>query len=135
MSLKQIIDYLIEAQDILEKLIDERDKLYYQKELEMGRGNVALLSIYSGDGITNFKLACDSNTGRIRYASDHEPILHTIEMSEDTFIDLLTGEIDFQKAFFRGNIIFRGENWFYHATKWGIAIRRLRYLLDHYLST
>ena len=79
--IKRIIDKLLSMQ---EKLYPEARAYYAQ-----GEGLVSLLRVVGIDGEA-LLLKCEG--GRIRYASGDESPIHIFRVSEDTFLDILSGE-------------------------------------------
>jgi len=127
MKLEKILNNVIEMQDSLFKMLRPEDREFIQKEEQEVADIVALVCIDGEDG-GEFKITLDEQ-GFIRYAPDNYEPVHTIRLHEDTFLDLLSGESDFQKAYMRGEISFEGRNKTYHALKIGRGFKRLSHLL------
>ena len=88
---------------LLDRLMAIQGK-YYQSftsiyEEEGAEGRVGLLQIIGPDG-GNYKLQLVN--GFLKYADPAAEPLHIIKITEDTFLSLLTGEIDLSTAFDRG---------------------------------
>ena len=88
---------------LLDKLISIQNKYYQDFRLisneENAEGRVGILQIVGPDGGA---YTLQMSNGLVRYADHSSKPLHVIEMTEDTFLNLLTGEIDLSTAFDKG---------------------------------
>jgi len=117
-EVEEIIDGLLKLQD---KII--RKEKWISEEAVEDVGNVAHIEVYSVFGSYSTRLKLDKG---LRIVKTNEKPLHVIRMHIDTFLDLLTGTLDFGEAWARGLIEFDGDNYHVHAMKWARAFKRLR---------
>jgi len=99
--------------------------------LNQGSGNVCILRVKGEKGEV-IKMKADD--GKVMFADDADDYIHIITMSEDTFIDILSGERTLRDAYARGYVQFRGEDWLVHAQKWAQAFDEMGYMLEQYVG-
>jgi len=115
---KRLLDKLLSLQD---EIGDEKLKFYMRE----GEGKAGLLEIYGPDGgAYSFKVV----RGKIVPASD-ENYNTLISMSEDTFLDILAGDMTLDEAWAKGLVRFEGKNWLYDAQRFKEGFRSLQYLI------
>jgi len=116
---KRLLDKLLALQEELRTHSDVRSRLIE------GEGKAGLLEVYGPDGgVYGFKV----ERGRIRpYEGGNYDTI--ISLSEDTFLDLLSGDLDLDDAWARGLVEFYGKNWMVDAQKFKEGFRQLRHLI------
>jgi len=115
----RVLDRLITLQD---KIIDS-DPFYKRTTIE-GEGRVGILEILGTEGGA-YKYICENSRIK-RY--EGEGFLTRITMSEDTFLDLFSGEADLDDEYARGHVKFGGKDWTLHAENFKSGFRHMRYL-------
>lgn len=118
-EIKEVIEGLLRLQDKI--LARERD--WIVEEAKENVGNVAQIEIYNVFGTYAERLKLDNG---YRIVKTTEPPKHVIRVHIDTFIDLLTGDLDFKDAYAKGLVEFKGENYHLHAIKWAKGFERIR---------
>lgn len=118
-EIKEVIEGLLRLQDKI--LARERD--WIVEEAKENVGNVAQIEIYNVFGTYAERLKLDNG---YRIVKTTEPPKHVIRVHIDTFIDLLTGDLDFKDAYAKGLVDFKGENYHLHAIKWAKGFERIR---------
>jgi len=114
---------------VLDRLITLQDKLigsdpFYRRITIEGEGRVGILEVLGTKGGA-YKYICDN--GRIkRY--DGEGYLTKITMSEDTFLDLFSGEADLDDEYARNHVKFGGKDWILHSENFKSGFRHMKYL-------
>jgi len=117
--IERVIDTLIALQD---KVIDT-DPFYKRATIE-GEGRVGILEILGNEGGA-YKYICENNRIK-RY--EGEGYLTKITMSEDTFIDLFSGEADLDDEYARRRVKFSGKDWTLHAENFKQGFKHMRHL-------
>lgn len=117
-EVKEVIDGLIKLQD---KILKSEPWLH--EEVEENIGNVAQIEIYSLYGTYSERLKLENG---MRIVKTTEEPIHVIRMHIDTFIDLLSGELDFGEAYAKGLVEFDGLDYHVHSLMWSRAFKRLR---------
>jgi len=120
-----------DVEDIINGLLRLQDKILGDKPVDRwvkdrvveNIGNVASLRVFDEEGETEVTLKLDRDL-RIRKTEDKPK--HVITMHIDTFIDLLSGGLDFRQAYVNGLVDFEGENYHVHAMMWARAFERIR---------
>jgi hypothetical protein len=124
------------VREFMSVLISLQDKFAeadtrFKDEVRKGSGNVCILQV-KGDKGEMLKLKAQD--GRFMFADDSDVFVHSIAMSEDTFIDIITGEVTLRDAYARGYVVFRGDDWLVHANKWADSMDEMGYLLNRYVG-
>lgn len=119
---KKLMEKLVRLQF---EMMDDEDKL--RDAISKGSGNVCVLRV-KGTGGEIIKMKAEE--GKIMFADDGERHVHMISMSEDTFIDILTGEMTLRYAYSSGYVTFRGEDWLVHASRWAQAFDEMGHLTE-----
>ena len=120
---------LKEVEEIIEGLLRLQDKImklegdWIKEEARESIGNVAQIEVYNIYGTYSERLKLEDG---YRIVKTREPPKHIIRVHIDTFLDLLTWEIDFYDAYAKGLVEFEGENYHIHAIKWSKGFERLR---------
>ena len=120
-----------DVEDIINGLLRLQDKILGDKPVDRwvkdrvveNIGNVASLRVFDEEGETVVTLKLDRD---LRIRKTNEKPKHVITMHIDTFIDLLTGDLDFRQAYVNGLVDFEGENYHVHAMMWARAFERIR---------
>ena len=113
---ERIINKILDAQERWRREVPEIADYY-----EEGRGNIAQIEVLGIDGtVKRFKCVGD------RILETQEQAKHIIRTSYDSFVDMILGEADFLELWQTGKLVFDGEDFFYHASRWGQAFRRIR---------
>jgi len=118
-EIREVIDGLLRLQDMI--ISKERD--WIESEAKEDIGNVAQIEIYNVFGTYRERLKLADG---YRIVKTTEKPKHVIRVHLDTFLDLLTGELDFGEAYAKGLVQFSGENYHIHAIKWAKGFERLR---------
>ena len=92
-------------------------------------GNVAMIRVYDDSGISEVTLKL---TEDLKIVKTNEEPKHVITMHIDTFLDILTGDLDFRDAYVNGLLDFQGESYHVHALLWSKSFERLRWILKKY---
>ena len=92
-------------------------------------GNIAMLRVYDDNGVSEITLKL---TEDLKIVKTNERPKHVITMHLDTFLDLLSGDLDFRDAYVNGLLDFQGESYHVHALLWSKAFERLRSVLKRY---
>jgi len=92
-------------------------------------GNIAMLRVYDDNGVSEITLKL---TEDLKIVRTNEKPKHIITMHLDTFLDLLSGDLDFRDAYVNGLLDFQGEAYHVHALLWSKAFERLRWVLKRY---
>jgi len=115
---------------LLFKLISLQDDLADDKQIKRyfleGEGKYGVIEIYGPDGgVWGFKVA-----GRrlIPWEGGGNPNT-IISMSEDVFLDILSGERSVDDAWARGLVKFSGKNWMYDSQRFREGFKQLQYLI------
>ena len=117
--IERVVGRLIALQD---SLIDE-DPFYRRTTLE-GEGRVGVLEVLGTEGGTYKFIYANSRIKKY----DGEGYLTRITMSEDTFLDLFSGEADLDDEYARGHVKFGGKDWTLHAENFKQGFKHMRYL-------
>ena len=120
-----------DVEDIINGLLRLQDKIIGDKPVDRwvkdrvveNIGNVASLRVFDEEGETVVTLKLDKD---LRIRKTNERPKHVITMHIDTFIDLLSGDLDFRQAYVNGLVDFEGENYHVHAMMWARAFERIR---------
>ena len=120
-----------DVEDIINGLLRLQDKILGDKPVDRwvkdrvveNVGNVALLRVFDEEGETEVTLKLDRD---LRIRKTKEKPKHVITMHIDTFIDLLSGDLDFRQAYVNGLVDFEGENYHLHCLMWARAFERIR---------
>jgi len=120
-----------EVEEIINGLLRLQDKILGDKSIDRwvkdraseNIGNVASLRVFDEEGQTEVTLKLDKD---MKIKKTNEKPRHVITMHIDTFIDLLSGELDFKEAYVNGLIEFDGDNYHVHAMMWAKAFERIR---------
>ena len=120
-----------DVEDIINGLLRLQDKILGDKPVDRwvkdrvveNVGNVALLRVFDEEGETEVTLKLDRD---LRIRKTKEKPKHVITMHIDTFIDLLSGDLDFRQAYVNGLIDFQGEDYHLHCLMWARAFERIR---------
>lgn len=117
---------------ILDKLLSMQEKIYSEAKpyIVQGEGIVSLLRVVGLSGET-LLLKCEG--GRIRYASGEETPIHIFKVSEDTFLDILSGDESVRQAITLNHMTIEntktGNIDLVEMQKWSRAFEELRGLL------
>ena len=125
-EVEKLINGLLRLQD---KLVRENDDPWIKERIDENVGNVAMLAIYDDEGITKVTLKLDSD---MKIRKTNEEPKHVITMHVDTFLDLLSGNLDFRDAYLKGWLDFQGEDYHYHCLMWAKSFEGLRGKLRKY---
>jgi len=120
-----------DVEDIINGLLRLQDKILGDKPVDRwvkdrvveNVGNVASLRVFDEEGETEVTLKLDRD---LRIRKTKEKPKHVITMHIDTFIDLLSGDLDFRQAYVNGLVDFEGENYHLHCLMWARAFERIR---------
>ena len=120
-----------DVEDIINGLLRLQDKILGDKPVDRwvkdrvveNIGNVASLRVFDEEGETEVTLKLDRD---LRIRKTKEKPKHVITMHIDTFIDLLSGDLDFRQAYVNGLVDFEGENYHLHCLMWARAFERIR---------
>ena len=104
------------------------DEWFLEKAKE-NVGNIAMLRVYDDNGVSEITLKL---TEDLKIVKTNERPKHVITMHLDTFLDLLSGDLDFRDAYVNGLLDFQGENYHLHCLMWAKAFQRLRKVLKRY---
>jgi len=126
-----------DVEDIINGLLRLQDKIIGDKPVDRwvkdrvveNIGNVASLRVFDEEGETVVTLKLDKD---LRIRKTNEKPKHVITMHIDTFLDLLSGDLDFKDAYVNGLIDFQGENYHLHCLLWAKSFKRLRSVLKRY---
>jgi len=126
-EVEDIINGLLRLQNLVvgPKPIDE----WVLEKAKENVGNIAMIRVYDEEGVSEVTLKL---TEDLKIVKTNEKPRHVITMHINTFIDLLTGDLDFRDAYVNGLIDFQGESYHVHALLWSKAFERLRWLLKKY---
>jgi len=116
---ERLLDKLIKLQDE----VKEKDLRLKQYLIE-GDGRAGLIEVLGPEGGV-FGFICRG--GRIERYEGSE-YLTKITMSEDTFLDIVSGVADLDEAYARGHIRFSGKDWLVHAQRFRDGFKTMRYL-------
>ena len=119
--IKRLIDRLISLQDWVIKR-DEYARYMMDTEAE---GKKGLLVVLGKDG---GRFPIEVLGKRIKWSSSERDYLHKVTMSEDTFLDIVSGLSTLDEKFTLGHIDIQGPNWMLHAKKWRDGFKRMGYL-------
>jgi len=117
---------------ILDKVLSMQERFYPEAKpyIMQGEGLVSLLRVVGLDGET-LLLKCEG--GRIRYASGDENPIHIFKVSEDTFLDILSGDESLRQAITLNHMTIEntrtGQIDLVEMQKWSRAFEELRGLL------
>jgi len=126
-DVEEIIDGLLRLQSLVvgPKPVDE----WVLERAKENIGNVAMIRVYDDKGVSEVTLKL---TEDLKIVKTNEKPKHVITMHIDTFLDLLSGDLDFRDAYVNGLLDFQGENYHLHALLWSKAFERLRWILKKY---
>lgn len=122
---------------IIDKLLSIQDRFYpdTREYLAMGEGKVSLLRVVGVDGES---VLLKVEGGRIKYAQGNETPVHIFRCTTDTFLDLISGEVDLREAMTKGHFIIENASTgtidLVEMEKWAKAFERLRRVLRKYVG-
>jgi len=108
----------------LQNLIIEREA-ELKRELEEEEGSIGCLVIWREEDGRKEEVYLQLSRMRAEIV-DPQPFRHKIEMSVDTFLDILGGEMTLGEAWARGLIDVEGEQAAVHAMRWSKWFERLK---------
>ena len=122
-----IINGLLRLQNLVvgPKPVDE----WVLEKAKENVGNIAMIRVYDEEGVSEVTLKL---TEDLKIVKTNENPKHVITMHINTFIDLLTGDLDFRDAYVNGLLDFQGENYHVHCMLWAKSFERLRGILKRY---
>ncbi|MEM1820355.1 MAG: hypothetical protein QXU64_02055 [Thermofilaceae archaeon] len=122
---------------IIDKIMSLQDKLDIPELREYrraGEGRVGLLRVVGAGGES---VLLKVENGRLVYARGDETPHHVFTCSVDTFLDLITGEMDLRDAITMGYFVIEsaatGEIDLVELERWARAFERLRWIIDRYV--
>ena len=116
----KLINRLLEMQDDV-----ARRESWVVEEMLGAEGRRSVLIVLGTDG-GEFPLEVMGN--RVRWAEGPGDVMHTIKLTEDTFLDIVSGASEIDEEFAAGHIEFLGKDWYLHSVKFKQGFQRLRYL-------
>ena len=126
-EVEDIINGLLRLQNLVvgPKPVDE----WVLEKAKENVGNIAMIRVYDEEGVSEVTLKL---TEDLKIVKTNENPKHVITMHINTFIDLLTGDLDFRDAYVNGLLDFQGENYHLHCLLWAKSFERLRGILKRY---
>jgi len=126
-EVEDIINGLLRLQNLVvgPKPVDE----WVLEKAKENVGNIAMIRVYDEEGVSEVTLKL---TEDLKIVKTNENPKHVITMHINTFIDLLTGDLDFRDAYVNGLLDFQGENYHVHCMLWAKSFERLRGILKRY---
>ena len=126
-EVEDIINGLLRLQNLVvgPKPVDE----WVLEKAKENVGNIAMIRVYDDSGVSEVTLKL---TEDLKIVKTNEKPKHVITMHINTFIDLLTGDLNFKDAYVNGLLDFQGESYHVHALLWSKAFERLRGILKRY---
>jgi len=126
-DIEDIINGLLRLQNIV--FGSKPADIWVKEKAIENTGNIAQIVVYEDDKAVNVNLKLDENLNIVK---TNEPPKHVLSMHIDTFLDLVSGDMDLKSAYLRGLVTFEGENYHVHAILWGQSFERLRGLIKQY---
>jgi len=118
---ERLLDRLVALQD---RLLDDE---YIRAEAQEAEGRKSVIVILGPKGVV---YPLEIRGGRISKGSSTEGVMHTIRMSVDTFLNLVSGVSDLDTEYSLGHIDVQGKDWHLHASKWRREFWRLKKLFS-----
>ena len=120
---RSVIEKIVRLQD---EILRRVDRVAYEElieELSREPDRVGVLEIRSKDGVDRVAIALSGGRARIVDGASYD---HKVSMDVDTFLDLVTGDLDLGEAWALGLVDVEGEDDTYHLVRWVKWFRVLR---------
>ena len=132
-KVRSVIEKIIRLQDELARLVDRDLYEEFKEEVEREPERVGVLEIRDRSGSERVIIALQQ--GRARIVDNPDKIDHVVKMDLDTFVDLITGELDLGEAWALDLVEVEGEDSMLHLIRWVKWFRVMREALKKVIKS